>query len=382
MRNDVLFLTLKVFSSTGGIEKVCRIAGKAMYETCTRFNKRLKVFSMHDGQESAADNLYFPLEVFTGFHVNKIRFMRKAVRQGISSKIIIISHINLLLAGWIIKKINPSVKIVLFAHGIEVWPRAGAFKRRMLKCCDEIICVSEYTRKKMIDVHGVSPAVCTILNNCLDPFLPLPRNVQPNEQLKKRYGFHDGDKILFTLSRLAATERYKGYDKVMEAMLDLNDKDVKYLIAGSYDAEEKRHIDELVKRFGLEGRVILAGFIPEEEVAQHFVMSHAYVMPSIKEGFGIVFIEAMYYGLPVIAGNADGSVDALQNGKLGLLVNPHDVNEIKNAIEQVLEQRDNYLPDRKLLHDHFSYDAYKTKVHFLFNNLQLWNEKKIWKFRQ
>lgn len=343
-----------------------------MYENCTRFNKRFKIYSMHDSPESSADNLYFPMEIFTGYSAHKVNFMWHALKQGPKSRVVILSHINLLLAGWLIKKINPSVKIILFAHGIEVWSPLGRFKRKMLDCCDEIISVSEYTRSKIINVHHVDEAKCTLMNNCLDPFLPLSKNVLVTPALREKYGFSSKDKILFTLTRLSARERYKGYDKVMEAMVQIEDAELRYLIAGSYDEEEKKYIDSLVKKLNLEGRVVLTGFIPDDEVAAHFAMSDCYVMPSIKEGFGIVFIEAMYYGLPVIAGNADGSVDALQNGKLGLLVDPQNVTAIKNAIKDVLWNKGKYLPDRKLLLEHFSYDSYKFKMNALFKRLQGW----------
>ena len=68
--------------------------------------------------------------------------------------------------------------------------------------------------------------------------------------------------------------------------------------------------------------VIFTGYVKDEEVAAHFSIADIYIMPSTKEGFGIIFIEAMFYGKPVIAGNKDGSADALQNGTLGILVNP------------------------------------------------------------
>ncbi len=365
MHIGVMFLTLKIFSSTGGIERVCRIAGKAMYENCTRYNQRLKIYSMHDSQVSAMDNLYFPTEIFTGFNVNKWRFMRKALIQGRTSKVIILSHVNLLLVGWLIKKIKPSIKIVLIAHGIEIWDRMSKTKRKMLSCCDEIISVSEYTRSKLIDVQQADPVKCTVLNNCLDPFLTLPKNVTGIAALKKRYGFSESDKILFTLTRLSAKERYKGYDKVMEALVQLDNKNVKYLIAGSYDKEEKQYIDHLIISLRLEGRVVLAGFIPEDEVAAHFTMADCYVMPSVKEGFGIVFIEAMYYGLPVIAGDKDGSVDALRNGQLGLLVDPFDVKGIRDVIKNMLSNLEHYKPDERLLLENFSYNSYKIKMNAL-----------------
>ena len=84
-------------------------------------------------------------------------------------------------------------------------------------------------------------------------------------------------------------------------------------------------------------------------------------MPSEKEGFGIVFIEAMYYNKPVIAGNKDGSVDALLNGNLGLLVNPESLEEVSDAIMKMVNHKEQYLPDRQLLMEHFSYPVYKEK---------------------
>ncbi len=106
----------------------------------------------------------------------------------------------------------------------------------------------------------------------------------------------------------------------------------------------------------------MPGYIEDEELEDHFDISDMYVMPSRKEGFGIVFIEAMYYGLPVIAGNIDGSPDALLQGELGQLVNPENVKEIANAIANVIENKTSYTPDRNLLAEYFSYEVYKEKL--------------------
>src|SRR6186713_945054 len=113
MHIGVMFLTLRVFSATGGIERVCRIAGKAMFENCTENNTPLKIYSLYDSQVAATDNRYFPADIFTGFNINKPRFIRRAIIEGYKSKIIILSHVNLLVIGWLVKKIRPSVKIIL-----------------------------------------------------------------------------------------------------------------------------------------------------------------------------------------------------------------------------------------------------------------------------
>ena len=82
--------------------------------------------------------------------------------------------------------------------------------------------------------------------------------------------------------------------------------------------------------------MILTGFVHDEEVADHYLLADVFILPSLKEGFGIVFIEAMACGLPVVAGNKDGSVDALKNGELGTLVDPGNEAEILQALKSCL----------------------------------------------
>src|SRR6185503_2269882 len=109
---------------------------------------------------------------------------------GAKSNIIILSHINLLLVGWLIKKISPGVRLILFAHGIEVWKPLNAFRKMMLHCCDDIISVSHYTRNKIQELHQYPAEKCLVLNNCLDPFLPLPSSWTRDDGLLKKYGFN------------------------------------------------------------------------------------------------------------------------------------------------------------------------------------------------
>jgi phosphatidylinositol alpha-1,6-mannosyltransferase len=373
IKMKTLFLTLRTFSATGGIEKVCRILGKALYEDSIKKDSLFQVCSMYDKQQDAFNNPYFPSEYFRGFGINKLRFIKEMVIEGSKSNVVILSHINLLLVGWLIKKASPSTKILLMAHGIEIWNPLSSTRRKMLNKCDKILAVSNFTRNKIIKVHGFPKEKCEVLNNCLDPYLPLPSLHEKNETLLKKYGFNVNDKILMTLSRLSSKERYKGYDKVIEAIPGLKIKypNIKYLIAGSYDRKEKEFIDALIHKMGIKEVVVMTGYIEDEELEDHFALSDMYIMPSRKEGFGIVFIEAMYYGLPVIAGNIDGSSDALLNGVLGQLVTPDQVEGISKAIVNVLENKTSYMPGRKLLMQHFSYEAYKEKLEMIIRNFEL-----------
>jgi phosphatidylinositol alpha-1,6-mannosyltransferase len=363
-QNKFLFLTLKVFSATGGIEKVCRVMGKALYEYGLQADMCIEIMSMHDHQNQADRNVYFPKHIFTGFAAHKGSFVVNAVKKGRRADVVVISHINLLVVGWLIKKVNPSAKIMLLAHGIEIWGNLNFYKKKMLSACDKILCVSQFTADKVLANNKLPNTEVNVLNNCIDPFLPLPDSAYPGQKLREKYKIESDDVVLMTLTRLSYADRYKGYDVVLNAMVDIvkTNKKIKYLLAGGSSKDEKVFIDHLVQKYGIEENVILAGYIPEEELIAYFSMADMYVMPSTKEGFGIVFIEAMYYGLPVIAGNKDGSTDALLNGQLGLLIEPNSPAAIKDAIEKMMLAKKAFKPNHKLLMHHFGYDTYKRNI--------------------
>jgi glycosyltransferase involved in cell wall biosynthesis len=364
LKVNTLFLTLRTFSATGGIEKVCKVAGKALYEQSIYTNIHTKVYSMYDHGADADGNDYFPAEMFTGFAKKKLSFILSAVLLGRKNSIVLLSHVNLLLVGWLIKLISPTTKLVLMVHGIEVWSRLKWHQRIMLRSCNRILSVSHFTADKMVAIQGVKPSMIHVLNNCLDPFLQQRKENYNKNEFRKIYQFAPEDQVLFTLTRLSSKERYKGYDQVIQCIGRLSNQHphIKYLIAGRYDADEKEYLDRLIQQNGIAERVVFTGFIPDEDLVAHFMMSDLYVMPSRKEGFGIVFIEAMYYGLPVIAGNKDGSVDALLNGALGKLVDPASIEEIEQSIDQVLNDKAKYAPNLELLMNSFGYDEYKRRL--------------------
>ncbi len=317
------------------------------------------------GKPGNADrNHYYPQLLFTGFDGDKIGYVRKAIAEGRRSRVVLLSHINLLVVGYLIKFFKPSVKLVLLAHGIEVWRPFPGWKKRMLRKCDLILPVSHFTKEKMKTLYGLPDEKFSVLNNCLDPFLEQPLQKEKKANLLDRYGLKKDHLILLTVSRMADTEQYKGYDKVLQALPALvkSHKDLRYLLVGKYDVKEKKRLDGIIRELGLSEAVVFTGLVPDEELAAHFSLGDIFIMPSEKEGFGIVFIEAMFYGIPVIAGNVDGSVDALCNGELGTLVNPNNKEEIIAAVRKIADNRSAHVPDRKKLEEHFGYLGYKEKL--------------------
>ncbi len=364
MHINILFLTLRVFSATGGIEKVGRVICKVLTElTAGNSLSNLAVYSMYD-ETNEVNVKYISPAFFKGFGQRKLRFVQAAVKKGCTAKVVLLSHINLLTIGYVIKLFCPGIKLILIAHGIEVWEPLKGYKKYMLRKCDKIICVSEFTRQKMEDLFNLPVENLVVLNNCIDPYLLPGQNENKDEKLLSKLGFTKNDLVLMTLTRLSSKELYKGYDHVLESIYELKKKypSIKYLIVGKYDDREKQRIDAIVERLSLQQQVVFTGFISDEELSRHYHAADLYVMPSKKEGFGIVFIEAMLYGLPVIAGNKDGSTDALLQGRLGLLVDPDDKAAITASIEKVMLDTTAYKPNRQLLMEHFGFEVYKKKL--------------------
>src|SRR5213079_241912 len=130
-----------------------------------------------------------------------------------------------------------------------------------------------------------------------------------------------------------------GYDQMIRALPRILSEapDARYLLVGT--GPDRGRIERLVAGLGVRNAIVFAGFVPDEELSEHYNLCDVFAMPSKAEGFGIVFLEALACGKPVIAGNKDGSADAVMNGKLGVLVDPDSVAEIGEALILVLTKR-------------------------------------------
>ena len=110
----------------------------------------------------------------------------------------------------------------------------------------------------------------------------------------------------------------------------------------------------------------LAGRIPEETKADHYRLAHAFVMPGWGEGFGIVYLEALACGIPVLASAVDGSREAVRNGELGVLVNPRAPGAVAEGIRKTLACGRGPVPAGL---DYFSIENFTRRTHEIVNRL-------------
>ena len=246
--------------------------------------------------------------------------------------VILCGHINLLPVAVLLKKLT-GAPLILEAYGIEAWQRGRGVRSWGIGQVDLVIAISRFTREQLMRWSGLEPHRIKIVPNAVR--LSAYSSSEKPGYLVERYGL-EGKLVLLTVGRLPGHERYKGQDRIITLMpaLIAQFPDLVYLIVG--DGRDRRRLEAMVEKMGLEEHVLFAGRIREDEKIDHYNLADAFAMPSMSEGFGFVFLEAAACGLPVLGGSRDGSRDALVDGRLGVMVDPESPDELLEGLETIL----------------------------------------------
>ncbi|GMU25347.1 MAG: hypothetical protein AMXMBFR16_02520 [Candidatus Uhrbacteria bacterium] len=161
------------------------------------------------------------------------------------------------------------------------------------------------------------------------------------DAIRHQYGFGTDDVILITTSRLSLKN---GVDDLIRSLIHLPAK-YKTLVVG--EGEDRDKLVSLAKQKGLENRVVFAGLKQHHELPNLLRASDVFVRPSLSEGLGISFLEAMAAGIPIIGTPVGGIVDFLLDGHTGLFCQPRDPESIAKAVLHV--QEDPSLRERIIL---------------------------------
>ncbi|TZF86187.1 glycosyltransferase family 4 protein (plasmid) [Pedobacter sp. BS3] len=356
----VLFAGLSAFAHTGGIEKVNRNWLKVLSQLAEQDGIR---FSGHILADRSPDERYINNRYFKGYQRQRFRFLFATCRQALRSDIIIISHVHLAPLVVFIKKLCPSIKIYLHAHGIEVWHSLNRMQLQALRLADKILAVSRYTRQQLIEQHQVPGTHIEVWPNALDVFFYVPDNLNKPAYLLERYGLSSTQKVLLTVTRLSSEEQYKGYDKVIQALPYLLKQypGLVYLVVGKADPAEQQRVNILIEDAGLQHNVKLLGYVDEQELVDHYLLADSYVMPSTGEGFGIAFIEATACGRPVLAGNSDGSADAVLP-QTGLLCDSDNPDNLLKKLRELQTFPQSASTIQEATVKQYGFDAYRQRI--------------------
>ncbi|GAB4381701.1 MAG: GDP-mannose-dependent alpha-(1-6)-phosphatidylinositol monomannoside mannosyltransferase [Elainellaceae cyanobacterium] len=253
-------------------------------------------------------------------------------------------HINLAPLVWLICK-PLGIPYTVLTYGKEVWSPLPAPHRQALQQASSVWTISRYSRDRACAANQLDPDQIRLLPCAVDGGrFSIGR---PEPSLIEKYGLANST-VLMTVARLWSGDIYKGVDVTIRALSTIAQAipSVKYLVIGRGD--DQARLAQLAQDLGVADRVVFAGFVPTSELVNHYRLADAYVMPS-QEGFGIVYLEAMACGVPVLSGDADGSADPLQDGALGWQVPHRDSAAVARACIEILQNRQAWA--KELPHD-------------------------------
>ena len=206
-----------------------------------------------------------------------------------------------------------------------------------------MIAVSRSAKQDAI-ASGVNPEKILLATNGVNiEAIRMFRNasvqvITENIQNIVRLGFPLGaGPIILSVSRIV---EHKGVDRVIEVMPYIRQvhPDARFVIVG--DGPDTARIKELASRSPAREGIHVMGRLTEHEKFACYELCDAYVMPSLIEGFGLVFLEANAFGKPVVGANTMGTPEAILHDKTGVLVEPHNQRDLLNAVLSLLDNRD------------------------------------------
>lgn len=330
-KKQILFFALETYSLIGGLQSFNRrlIKHLGLYTISNKYNTAY-VGVLRDKHASIPSIHGVKIEPFGH---SRIVFLFNAVLKSIFiGDILLLGSINLTSIAFFTKIFNKKIKIILFVHGDDVWndPRyrkKKIYDKLFLKSVDCIASVSWYTARTMAREFAVPLSTFRLMPNATD-WIAAPADRTP-----------EGKRIL-AVSRLDSHDTGKNVDKLIQAMVYVSKNETDAILEIVGDGVLRPELEQLAARLGVERCVRFLGRLQDEQLREAYARATVFALPSSKEGFGIVYLEAWQFGLPVICSKFGAPSEIVSDGDDGFVVDPDDVKALSAKIIQLLGDKD------------------------------------------
>ncbi|MFA5076208.1 MAG: glycosyltransferase family 4 protein [Patescibacteria group bacterium] len=208
---------------------------------------------------------------------------------------------------------------------------------QIIKVADKVIVTSsDYIQSSNIK---------ELANKYPDKFIEIPLGVDlkqfkpaaKDKNLLEKYQITTEQKVILFVAALDSAHYFKGLSFLLEVLSQIKDQNIKLLVVGRGNL--KKDYEQLAVDFNIRDQVNFVGYVNDEDLVKHYNLSDLFVLPSIdkSEAFGLVLVEAMACGKPVIASNLAGVRSVVDDGVNGLLTEPQNVEDLKEKIMKILD---------------------------------------------
>ena len=318
----------------GGIQEVSRQTVRALMDISAQGGWSCNLLGLNDPPGIQEYSTGAKTISFRGFGRSKLRFVLAALQNARKKpRIVVAAHPNLAVPAAWMKRLAPQMKVIVMAHGVEVWQPLPPRRRAAFLAADIVLAASASTVQKLTEVQGVPPEKIRKLPWPLDPgilsmadapeHLPLPNDFPPSP-------------VILTVGRWAASEQYKGVDDLIRALAQLRSAFPGLSLVAVGAGDDLPRIRRIAADLGVSSSVRFLSRLPTPELAACYARADIFALPSTGEGFGVVFLEAMAFGKPIVAVAAGGSTDLVEDAVNGILVPPRDQPALAQALERLL----------------------------------------------
>ena len=307
----------------------------------------------------------------SGFARNKIQFARAALQAAGSDPALVIAlHPHLAPIAWLMKSKNAKLRSMIFAHGVEVWRPLSWPRGSALRSADLILGPSTDTVRHLIEGQRIDHAKVLQLPWALDP--EFEARVASREPYTRPPGFPQSGRVILAVGRWDRHEQYKGADTLIAAMPQVlrATPDSSLVLVG--DGDDRPRLERLARDHGVSERVMFLRDLTLEQLFACYANCDVFALPSSGEGFGLVFLEAMAYGKPVIGGAHGGIPDIIEEGVTGRLVPHGDVGRLAETLAYLLlnpaEAAAIGAQGKLCVETKFSFTHFQTELHRILDS--------------
>jgi len=318
---------------TGGIATFARTAIGALADWAGERGpgSRLEVMALHAERGSMAaarygiDRAGLSIEGYGGGRLRMALALAGRVRRR-RYDLIVCEHVNLMPI--VAAAVTGAVPCVCFIYSFEVWYGLGAARGMALRRASKLVAISHaaaaHTRQMKLRLPPI--AVC-------HPGLEDPLQSANLERLPA------SPPIVLTVGRMMRSERHKNHRTLIRAMVEVVGAvpEARLVVVG--EGDDRREIADFGAGLGLGDHLLFTGAVSAAELDRWYRGARVFAMPAEREGFGLVYLEAMARGLPVVAGASGASLEIIDDGQSGFLVAPDDYRELARRIVALLEDR-------------------------------------------
>ena len=329
---SILYLVPQVDIPAGGIEAYTRLSWQIFKSYAAARGTEVRCIAFKDG---ISRGNYFSHRIengqVLGCNGDKLGFVVRAAlcARAYPDSLVVVGHIRQSQVAWLLSKLGWIHSYALLVYGYEAWGKVASWYGLGAHGARAVITISKYTASQFSRHNSVPLSKIAIV----PPSLPEVSLVAPPCSDGRSSGVFQ----VLTVGRLQKGHELKGFDDILRSIARVREAGREIHLSVVGDGDDRLRLQNLARDLGVMVNTTFLGHIPDRKLAEQYKQCDVFVLPSCKEGFGIVFIEAMSFGKPCIGGNHGGTPEIVEHGVTGYLVNHGDIEQLARYLVRLCD---------------------------------------------